>query len=138
MHCEPRILLFDSLRADALEHPSIDAFQGEVSARPVDLRGKQEASESGALAVCAISPQELISRMDQDLIKGSYSTMVHVLGVFPQPSHGVIRLSADNKVKLFLKEPIGDIQAATIELTFNTKYHLSSGLELIIWPSWRS
>ena len=62
----------------------------------------------------------------QDMIKGSYSTSVHLLGVCPLPSQGVISIAADGKVKLFLHQPIGDIQAATIELFFNTKHHLCS------------
>ena len=58
------------------------------------------------------------------MIKGSYSTTLHLLAVCPQPGQGVISTGADGKPKLFLQQPLGDIDAGSIDLVFNSRYLL--------------
>ncbi len=63
----------------------------------------------------------------QDLIKGSYSTSVQLVAVTPLPDHGIISTAADGKLVLFVKQPMADLQASTIELSCHSSYHLASG-----------
>lgn len=67
--------------------------------------------------------EEKRKHLKQDLIKGNYSTSMHLVALAPEPEHGIVALSADGKLKFFQRQPIGDINAATMELKYDTAFH---------------
>lgn len=52
---------------------------------------------------------------------------MHLVVLCPQTAQGVISMGGNGKVYLYLHQPIGDIKASTIELSFNQNYHGSEG-----------
>ena len=65
----------------------------------------------------------------QELVKGNFSTTMHLVALNPDISHGAIALSADGKVKFFQQQPIGDVQATTMELTYDANFHCPPGAD---------
>jgi hypothetical protein len=61
--------------------------------------------------------------LNQDLIKGNFSTTMHLIALCPEPRHGSIAVSADGKLKLFQQQPIGDVMANTLELKYDLEGH---------------
>ena len=72
---------------------------------------------------------EFVQRADlkrflkQELVKGNYSSTMHLVALRPEPAHGAIGVGADGKLKFFQEQPIGDISATTIELSVDTQLH---------------
>jgi len=56
---------------------------------------------------------------------------MHLVVLYPQASQGVISMGSNAKVYLHLHQPMGDVKASMIELSFNSKYHGSEGTALL-------
>jgi hypothetical protein len=61
--------------------------------------------------------------LKQELIKGNYSTSTHLVALTPTSEHGIVAISADGKLKFFQRQPIGDIHATTMELSYDLPFH---------------
>lgn len=62
--------------------------------------------------------------LKQEFVKGNFSTTMHLLALSPEARHGAIAVSADGKLKFFQQQPIGDLMATTIELSYDSNMHL--------------
>lgn len=63
------------------------------------------------------------SHLNQSLIQGSLSSTVKFLALTPNTSNGLFGMGADGKIKFFLHQPIADVRAYAINLTFDRKAH---------------
>jgi hypothetical protein len=70
-----------------------------------------------------VTSEQHRKHLNQDLIKGNFSTTMHLLALSPEPRHGAIAVAADGKLKLFQQQPMGDVSATTIELSYNAEIH---------------
>lgn len=61
--------------------------------------------------------------LNQKLIQGSLSSTVQVLALTPHTSNGLFGMGADGKIRFFLHQPIADVKAYSIHLTFDRKAH---------------
>lgn len=52
---------------------------------------------------------------------------MHLVALIPRPEDGTIAISADGKIKFFQQQPIGDVQATTIELVYDGAVHYPLG-----------
>lgn len=85
----------------------------------------QESGEHRARFVQGdfVEREDLKRFLKQDLVKNNYSSTMHLVALRPEPGHGVVGLGADGKLKFFQEQPMGDVSATTIELTFDASLH---------------
>jgi len=88
----------------------------------------KSVQESGEHRACFVQGdfverEDLKRFLKQDLVKNNYSATMHLVALRPEPGHGVVGLGADGKLKFFQEQPMGDVSATTIELTFDAALH---------------
>lgn len=104
-----------------------------LDSSPSSLRLLKEGALADSVQAAAVLRDRILDgsfiseknkeNLNQKLIEGSFSNSVQVLCLTPQASHGVISMAADGKIKLFLSQPIGDVNAHAINLDFDRKAH---------------